>query len=108
MPLNHIYPYTQAGRAEETIPSMTYRELLENLGKLTDLGVLTPHNPVTMLVAARLVDRTRIARSGVSAANLQSALEEYRRNTKAAYGIVKALERALEAMSAKADTASGT
>lgn len=95
---NYLYPYTEAGRAEETIPSMTYATLVDNLGRLTDLGVIAPGNPVTMLVAARLVDRARIARSGITARAMQSALGAYRGHPKAVSGIVKALEQALRTM----------
>ena len=96
MPQNYPYFYSQAGRAEEQVPSMTYADLLANLVRLTDLGVIAPGNPVTMLVAARLVDRARIARSGVSAGVLKRALAEYRAHPGAVFGIVKALEQAVE------------
>jgi hypothetical protein len=95
MPLNYFYPYTEAARAEEAIPSMTYAALVENLTQLTDLGVLGTDNPITMLVAARIVDRARIERSGISAAELLGALGEYRVHPKAVEGIVKALELAV-------------
>ncbi|MBZ5601343.1 MAG: hypothetical protein LAO79_03465 [Acidobacteriia bacterium] len=95
MPQNYFYPYTQASRAEDKIPSMTYAILVENLIPLTDMGVIAPGNPITMLVAARLVDRTRIAQSGISAATIKRALGEYRAHPKAVFGIVKALEQAL-------------
>ncbi len=95
MPQNYLFPYTEAARAEESIPSMTYATLLENLSRLTDLGILAPENPVGMLVAARIVDRTRVQRSGLSALDLRRALEEYRKHPKAVFGIVKALEQAL-------------
>ena len=94
MPQNYFYSYSEAAQVEETIPTMTYTALVESLGRLTDLGVLAPQNPMGMLVAARLVDRSRIARSGLSAADLRRALEQYRKHPKAVYGIVKALEQA--------------
>lgn len=94
MPINYLYPEAEAARAEESIPSMSYHTLVENLGRLTELGVVAPENPATMLVAARLVDRSRIQRSGVSAVELRSALENYRRRPDAVAGIVKALEQA--------------
>jgi hypothetical protein len=96
MPQNYFYSYAEASRAEEMIPSMTYAALLQNLGRLTDLGVLAHGNPVSMLVAARLVDRQRIERSGLSPAALKRALGEYRSHPNAVYGIVKALEQAVE------------
>ncbi len=95
MPQNYFYSYTEASRAEEKIPSMSYAVLLANLVQLTELGVLAPGNPVTMLVAARLVDRTRIQNSGVAASSIKRALAEYRAHPKAVYGIVKALEQAV-------------
>ncbi|GEM_PF-5797794 len=95
MPPNYTYSYTQASRAEEMIPSMTYTGLVENLVALTDLGVLAPGDPATMLVAARLVDRARIARSGITVNTLKRALGEYRAHPRAVFGIIKALEQAL-------------
>jgi hypothetical protein len=96
MPMNYFSIDTEARQAEELIPSMPYRTLLENLGRLTALGVITPQNPVTMLVAARLVDRARILRSGVTASELRRALEAYKSGIKPIPGVVKALEQALE------------
>ena len=98
MPMNYFYTEAEAARAEEAIPSMSYRELAQNLGVLTELGVIAPGNPATMLVAARLVDRARIRRSGFSAAEMFSALEQYRARRDAVEGIVKALERALSVL----------
>jgi hypothetical protein len=95
MPQNYFYSYSELTRVEETIPSMTYATLLDNLVRLTEMGVLTANNPVAMLVAARIVDRTRIARSGINTGTLQQTLREYREHPKAVYGIVKALETAL-------------
>ncbi len=73
MPMNYFSMNTKARQAEELIPSMSYRTLLENLSRLTELGVIAPQNPMTMLVAARLVDRSRILRSGVTRANARRA-----------------------------------
>jgi len=94
--MNYLYLNTEAGRAEELIPSMSYRALLENLGRLTELGVIASENPVTMLVAARLLDRRRIQRSGVRAAELRAALAAYNIGRTKVPGVVKALERAAE------------
>jgi hypothetical protein len=94
--MNYFYIDTEAGRAEELIPAMSYRTLLENLGRLVELGVIAPENPATMLVAARLVDRARIQRSGVGSAELRLALATYRQQTNVVQGVVKALERAIE------------
>jgi len=95
MPLNYLYLEAEAARAEESLPSMSYRALVENLGRLSELGVVAPENPATMLVAARLVDRSRIRQSGMSGSELRSALDQYRRRRDAVDGIVKALEGAL-------------
>jgi len=94
MPLNYLFPYTEAARAEEMIPLMTYRTLLQELPRLADIGVLVAENPVCMLVAARIVDHGRMLRSGISPVDLARALEQYRRHPKAVPGIVKALEQA--------------
>jgi hypothetical protein len=99
MPMNYFYFDTEARQAEELIPSMSYRALLENLGKLTALGVIAPQNPVTMLVVARLIDRARIQRSGVTASELRRALKAYTSGVKPIHGVVKALEQALETIS---------
>jgi hypothetical protein len=68
-------------RAEELLPSMTYRTLVQNLGRLGELGLLEEGSPAAMLVVARLVDRSRILRSGMSAAELRRALQSYRGQT---------------------------
>jgi hypothetical protein len=65
-------------RTEELLPSMSYRALVENLGRLGELGLLEQGSPAAMLVVARLVDRGRILRSGMSAGELRLALESYR------------------------------
>ena len=95
MPMHYLYIEAEAARAEETIPSMTYRALLENLGRLTELCVVAPENPATMLVAARLVDRSRIQQSGVGQGELRSALDRYRGRPDAVPGIVMALQHAI-------------
>lgn len=96
--MNYLFINTDAERAEEMIPSMSYATLVENLGRLTELGVIAPESAVTMLVVARLVDRSRIIRSRVSSRELQRALDDYRNGTKwnPVYAVVKALEQAVE------------
>lgn len=86
----------EAGLAEERIPSMDYRTLLSELGRLTELGVLAPETPATMLVVARLIDRARILRSGVTAVELRGALRAYLKQRQPVYSVVKALDRAIE------------
>ena len=75
MLLNYSYTDAQVARAEEMIPSMSYTALLDNLIWLSNLGVLAPENPVSMLVVARLVDRARLRRSGVTRQRLEAALK---------------------------------
>jgi hypothetical protein len=96
MPVTYFYTDNEASRAEEMIPSMTYAALLDNLEKLTKLGVISPESTVSMLVVARLVDRARIRRSGVSAEVLQRTLHAYRGAKAPVHAVVKALERAVE------------
>lgn len=97
--LDYFYSDTEAARAEEAIPSMTYRTLVSRIDYLAGLGLIVEGNPAAMLVAARLVDRTNIVRSRISSGELRRALDGYRRNRQAAHGIVKALERAIETAS---------
>jgi hypothetical protein len=96
MPEIYSYTASEADRAEEMIPSMTYATLLQNLGRLTDLGVIAPENTVSMLVVARLVDRARIVRSRIPVQTVQCTLEAYRVRKNPVYAVVKALERAVE------------
>lgn len=95
--MNYIYTYTEAAHAEEMIPSLSYISLLENLGRLTELGVIGPDQPVTMLVVARIVDRSRILRSGVSVDEMQFVLDSYRRR-RGVEAVAKALQRAIETL----------
>jgi hypothetical protein len=92
------YTDAQVARAEELIPSMSYAALLDNLIWLTDVGVLAPENPISMLVVARLVDRARLRRSGVSVERLRAALNAYRSSSNPAVAVVKALEQAIASM----------
>jgi hypothetical protein len=96
--MNYSSINRDAERAEEMIPSMTYATLVNNLGRLTQLGVVAPGNPVSMLVVARIVDRSRILRSGMGAEELRRALAVYCNATqwKPVYAVVKALEQAVE------------
>lgn len=94
MLLNDSFIDREMDRAEELIPSMSYATLLDNLVWLSNLGVLAPGNPASMLVVARLVDRARIRRSGISAERLRTALEAYRASARPVYAVIKALEQA--------------
>jgi hypothetical protein len=95
MPMNYSYIDNEITRAEEMIPSMTYTALLDNLIRLTELGVLAPGHPASMLVVARLVDRGRIRRSGITAGQIRTTLDVYRNSARPVYAVVKALEQAI-------------
>ncbi len=64
---------------ESLLGSMPYMALLRNIGTLTAVGLLQPHSPATALVVARLMDRKRIANSGVHPIALLAALQAYKR-----------------------------
>jgi hypothetical protein len=81
-----------ARRAEDLLPSLAYKELVESLGPLTELGVFEEGSLATALVVARLVDRGRILRSGLTAKDLTEALATYRQVTARP---IRAIERAL-------------
>jgi hypothetical protein len=98
MLMNYSYIDTEMARAEDMIPSMSYAALLDNLVWLTRLGVLAPGNPASMLVVARLVDRARIRRSGVTVEQLRASLEAYRATAQPVYAVVKALEQAIASL----------
>lgn len=87
--------------AEEAMPRMSYGALVDSLGRLTQLGVLAEGSASTMLAVARLVDRGRIERSGLTRDQLQRALETYRDSNRwrAVPAVVYALERAIEMLS---------
>ena len=74
---------------------MSYATLVNNLGRLTEIGAIGPGNPATLLVVARLVDRTRIHRSGLSSAQLRQAMNAYRTG-KPSMAVIRALEQAVE------------
>lgn len=93
--MNYSAIDTEAARAEEMIPSMSYAELLENLTRLTQLGILRPGNPARMLVVARLADRARFRRSGITLERLREALDRYRNSARSAGAVVKAIEQAI-------------
>jgi hypothetical protein len=87
-------PFTNARRAEDLLPQLSYRDLVRQLGPLTSLRVIREGSPSAMLVVARLIDRSRISRSGIRAGELREALEAYRRGTR--WNPVAAVENALE------------
>jgi|HubBroStandDraft_5_1064220.scaffolds.fasta_scaffold319659_1 hypothetical protein len=98
MLMNYSYIDTEMARAEDMIPSMSYATLLDNLVWLTRLGVLAPGNPASMLVVARLVDRARIRRSGITLEQLRASLDAYRATAQPVYAVVKALEQAIASL----------
>ena len=88
----------EADRAEEMIPSLSYRELVESLGFLAGVGVLQDGSLPTMLVVARLMDRRRILQAGMTADELRYALQSYRRVSegKTSRAVESALQQAVE------------
>jgi hypothetical protein len=98
MLMNYSYIDSEMARAEEMIPSMSYSMLLDNLNWLSKLGVLAPGNPASMLVVARLVDRARIRRSGITVDRLRTALDGYRASANPVVAVVKALEQAIASL----------
>jgi hypothetical protein len=89
-----------ADRAEEIIPSLTYRQLVGNLSTFAGMGILVEGSLPMMLVVARLVDRRRLLNSGMTSADLRRALDDYRRaaNWKPVWAVEDALEQAIRIM----------
>jgi hypothetical protein len=86
--------WSDAEHAEEMLPSLTYRQLVENLEPLAETGVIAEGSLPMMLVVARLMDRRRILQAGMTAADLRRALDDYRRAAR--WRPVWAVEDALE------------
>jgi hypothetical protein len=100
--------FTADDSVEETLPSLPYATLVRRLGSFTALGVFQEEGIEMMLVVARLIDRNRILRSGMTAAELERALADYRRaeDWTPLDVIEKALERAVAvARQSEADAA---
>jgi hypothetical protein len=74
--------------------TLSYAAMVRKLGLLTALGVVVDGALPAALAVARLIDRGRIERSGLSAADLSSALAEYRGGSR--WKPAKSIERALE------------
>jgi hypothetical protein len=85
----------QAQLSDDVWTSLPYQELVKSLGTLTDQGVFDEGGLNTALAVARLVDRGRIARSGLSAADLTQALAQYRKTARPVRAIERALEQAI-------------
>jgi 60 kDa SS-A/Ro ribonucleoprotein len=63
---------------ETLMESMSYLELIRNLGLLTAIGLVRSHSETAALVVARLIDRKRIANSKVHPIVLLEAFRNYR------------------------------
>jgi hypothetical protein len=83
--------------------ALNYAQLIQNLNALTRLGAFEEDSLASALAVARLIDRGRILRSGLSAAELRQALDRYRSGTD--WRPIPAIERALEHAIATAEDA---
>ena len=63
---------------ETLLESMSYLELVRNLGLLTAVGLVRPQSATTALVVARLLDRKRVANSKAHPIALLDAFRTYR------------------------------
>ncbi|HLK18756.1 MAG TPA: TROVE domain-containing protein, partial [Bryobacteraceae bacterium] len=79
---------------EALLPSLSYQDLVSQVGRLTEVGLLEPQSPVTALVVARLIDRKRIRNSRIHPAALLEVLDAYRLAPGAVSSIANALEEA--------------
>lgn len=79
---------------EALLPSLSFEDLVSQLGRLTEVGLLESQSPVTALVVARLIDRKRIRNSRIHPAALVAALDAYRLEPAAVPNVVDALEDA--------------
>ena len=89
-----VSKFSSAKRAEELLPSLGYAQLMGNLGRLTQLGVLDEGSLTGALAVARLIDRGRVLRSGLRPEEIKQALARYREGV--AWRPVPAIELALE------------
>ncbi len=64
---------------EALLDAMPYQDLVEQLGRMTAVGLLAPQSPATALAVARLIDRKRVARSRLHPVALLGALLKYQR-----------------------------
>jgi 60 kDa SS-A/Ro ribonucleoprotein len=63
---------------EALLGSMSYLELVRNLGQLTAVGLVRPQSATTALLVARLLDRKRVENSKVHPIALLDAFRTYR------------------------------
>ncbi len=73
---------------------LSHSQLIESLGSLTRARVFQEGSLSAALAVARLMDRGRIARSGLSPEAIERALRQYREAT--GWTPIPAIERALE------------
>ena len=78
---------------EALLEHMPYPAMLDQLGKMTEAGLLGGHSAATALVVARLMDRRRVVNAKVHPIALLTALLAYGQSHGAA-NILKALEDA--------------
>jgi 60 kDa SS-A/Ro ribonucleoprotein len=89
--------WTNSARVwEALLPSMPFAELLQQLRKLTAVGLLEPQSPATALVVARLIDRKRIANSRIHPIALVEAQLAYKQEQAAVASVIDALEEAFQ------------
>jgi 60 kDa SS-A/Ro ribonucleoprotein len=79
---------------EALLHDMPYATLLENLGTMTEVGVLAPMAPATALAITRLTDGRRVRQSGVHPIAVLSARLAYQAGGEPVRNIVDALDEA--------------
>jgi hypothetical protein len=84
----------QVSTLDQDWTNLSYTQLVANLGALTRLGVFEEESLAGALAVARLMDRGRIVRSGLSVSDLQQALDRYRVGD--GWAPISAIEQALE------------
>ena len=94
----HVSLHDDEGHCDHEWTALGYAQLIECLGSLTRLGAFEEGSLAGALAVARLIDRGRILRSGLSAEQLRKALERYRggRDWRPVAAIERALEQAIE------------
>ncbi len=87
-----------AGIWESLIENMSARDLALNLLQIADAGVLAEESAATALVVARLMDRRRVAASGLDAERVMRIRTEYARHPHALDVVLQALDSALASL----------
>ena len=80
---------------ESLLTGMSVAEIVDNLTELADAGLLVEESPATALVVARLIDRRRIASSGLTREVLSRARDKYAAHPRALTLVVRALDSTL-------------